>query len=418
MKHTIEEKNRAASLVRDRKMSFREAARLTGVPCATIHGWLRLVEGDPDDLYNALAGQSKPRRGRGMGLTDEQLGSLPDDPGELKRIIFDLQFEADLREAVCELLKKDPGVDPRTLPNREKAIVVDALARRGTYSTGWMASCVGLAPATFYYHRKRIGRDREGLLRPRVVKACRENPAWGYRRVKWAMENDGEDPIVVSEKRVRRIMREEGLQPPRRRPASRYSSYDARKDKGEALPNVPLREDGTHDFFADAPNVLWVSDVTEFALPGNRRVYLSSVLDCYDSSLRGWKIAASPKSRDLTDPSLEEAARSLRPGDSCVLHTDKGGHYFAESWIAKCARHGIARSMSRKGHSPDNARMEGFFGRLKMEFFDTRDWRGVGVGEFESALDSWLRYYNEERPKQSLGWISPVQYRNRYYAAA
>ena len=106
MKHMIEEKNYAAGLVRDRKMSFRRAARLSGVPCATIHGWLRLVEGDPDALYHALARQSKPRRGRGMGLTSEQLENLPDDPKELKRIIFDLQFENDVRGEVIEIVKK------------------------------------------------------------------------------------------------------------------------------------------------------------------------------------------------------------------------------------------------------------------------------------------------------------------------
>ena len=51
--------------------------------------------------------------------------------------------------------------------------------------------------------------------------------------------------------------------------------------------------------------------------------------------------------------------------------------------------------MSRKGHSPDNARMEGFFGRLKMEFFDTRDWQGVSAG-VRRGLDRWLTCYNEE----------------------
>ena len=74
--------------------------------------------------------------------------------------------------------------------------------------------------------------------------------------------------------------------------------------------------------------------------------------------------------------------------------------------------------MSRKGHSPDNARMEGFFGRLKMEFFDTRGWRGVSAGEFAGELDRWLTYYNEERPKESLGWMSPLQYRRSTAAAA
>ena len=56
--------------------------------------------------------------------------------------------------------------------------------------------------------------------------------------------------------------------------------------------------------------------------------------------------------------------------------------------------------MSRKGHSPDNARMEGSSAGSD-GFFDTRDWRGVSAEVFAAELDRWLTYYNEERPKES-----------------
>ena len=74
--------------------------------------------------------------------------------------------------------------------------------------------------------------------------------------------------------------------------------------------------------------------------------------------------------------------------------------------------------MSRKACPPDNARMEGFFGRLKMEFFDTRDWTGASAEKFLGELDAWLLRYNESRPKLSLGWMSPVQYRRSLGLAA
>lgn len=61
--------------------------------------------------------------------------------------------------------------------------------------------------------------------------------------------------------------------------------------------------------------------------------------------------------------------------------------------------------------------MEGFFGRLKMELFDTQDWKGRSARELISELDSWLAYYDEERPKQSLGWLSPMQYRRQHLGA-
>ena len=80
----------------------------------------------------------------------------------------------------------------------------------------------------------------------------------------------------VSEKVVRRVMREEGLtaRRPRRRP---YSSYAG--EPSPAPPNLPLRPDGTHDFSAPAPNRLWATDITEFRLPGDAgKCYLSAVV--------------------------------------------------------------------------------------------------------------------------------------------
>ena len=68
--------------------------------------------------------------------------------------------------------------------------------------------------------------------------------------------------------------------------------------------------------------------------------------------------------------------------------------------------------------SPDNSAMEGFFGRLKNEFFHHRDWSGVSIPEFCRMLDSYLRHYDEGRPKEGLGWMSPMQYRRSLGLAA
>lgn len=67
--------------------------------------------------------------------------------------------------------------------------------------------------------------------------------------------------------------------------------------------------------------------------------------------------------------------------------------------------------MSKKGCSPDNSAMEGFFGRLKVEFFYGRDWSGWSIHGFMDALDEYIRWYNEKRIKLPLGGMSPMQYR-------
>ena len=108
---------------------------------------------------------------------------------------------------------------------------------------------------------------------------------------------------------------------------------------------------------------------------------------------------------------LLEGISKLKRGEKPILHTDHGVHYQWPGWIKICDQNEIIRSMSRKGCSPDNAAMEGFFGRMKNEFFYHRNWKGVSVDEFIEKLNDYLIFYNERHPKEKLAWMSPIEYR-------
>ncbi|MGN0261332.1 MAG: IS3 family transposase [Eggerthellaceae bacterium] len=235
---------------------------------------------------------------------------------------------------------------------------------------------------------------------------------YGYRRL--LPEVNGMDGIKAGEWTVRRIMREEGLaarNPKRRR---KYSSYAG--EVSEAPGNTCLDDRGRHHFDADAPNELWVTDITEFRIPAGK-CYLSPVIDCFDGMPIGWSIGSSPTA-ELANSSLLQACSQLREGEHPRGHTDRGGHYRWPGWIGICDDYGIVRSMSRKGHSPDNSRMEGFFGRLKVEFFYGRDWQGVTMDEFMGMLDGYMIWYRDRRRKSDLGYVSPMQYRRNLGLAA
>ena len=74
--------------------------------------------------------------------------------------------------------------------------------------------------------------------------------------------------------------------------------------------------------------------------------------------------------------------------------------------------------MSRKGCLPDNAACEGFFGRLKIEMFFSRDWLSTTIEEFVAAVEPYIRWYNDARIKISLGFHSPVEHRRSLKIAA
>lgn len=72
---------------------------------------------------------------------------------------------------------------------------------------------------------------------------------------------------------------------------------------------------------------------------------------------------------------------------------------------------GLTQSMSRKGNCLDNAVIESFFGTLKSECFYLFDYKSIS--ELQNAIDEYIYYYNNERIKQKLKGLSPVEYRTQ-----
>ena len=124
----------------------------------------------------------------------------------------------------------------------------------------------------------------------------------------------------------------------------------------------------------------------------------------------GWSIGTPPNAV-LANSSLLRACSQLAYGEHHWVHSDRGSHYRWPGWIAICDGHGIVRSMTRKGCSPDNSRAEGFFGRLKVESFHGRGWDDAGMGKFMEMPDAYLFWSRDKRRKSDLGYMSPMQFR-------
>ena len=179
---------------------------------------------------------------------------------------------------------------------------------------------------------------------------------YGYRRIHAKKKNIG---IILSEKIVRRIMREENLVAKSIK-MRKYSSYDG--EISPAVPNILKR-----DFKADKINDKWVTDITEFRIPSGK-VYLSPMIDCFDGAIVSWTMSTTPNA-ELVNTMLDQAMQTLQEEERPVVHTDRGAHYRWQGWIDRIDSHHLIRSMSKKGCSPDNAACDGFFGRLKTSSF-------------------------------------------------
>ena len=343
-------------------LSCREIAReLDGPSKSAVARWTRSVAAG-GTVGRAVAKMELPKVvGDGPVYPDI-------DPDDKDALIERLVLENAVLRAVNDVLK---AASLDGMSNREKALVIDRLRPAGKWSLRELTAFLRISRSSYDYQRRAIARpDRLAPLRALVRRVFLEDGdgARGYRFVVRRLR-ELDEPVRASEKVVRRIMREEGLVPRwMRRKRRAYSSYAG--EPTPAPPNLVRR-----DFRSALPNFLWLTDITEFRLPSGRKVYLSAIRDCFDSSVVAWRAGESPDAA-LANSTLADACALLAPGEGPVIHSDRGGHYRWPGWISICEGHGLTRSMSAKGCSPDNAAMEGFFGLLKREFWHGRDWTG------------------------------------------
>jgi transposase InsO family protein len=160
---------------------------------------------------------------------------------------------------------------------------------------------------------------------------------YGYRRIHASL---GRQSVKISEKVVRRLMKQECLVPVTRK----------RRRSGSYMGEISPAPDNllNRDFHAGAPNEKWLTDVTEFQIPAGR-VYLSPMIDCFDGMVVSWSIGTRADA-DLVNTMLDAAIETVTAGsERPLVHSDRGGHYRWPGWLSRIAEAKLVRSMSRKG---------------------------------------------------------------------
>ncbi|WP_314057951.1 IS3 family transposase, partial [Shuttleworthella satelles] len=131
-----------------------------------------------------------------------------DNIEDLKEKMLDMQMEIDILKETINVLKKDPGVDQTVLRNREKAVITGALKNK--YSLQKLCFKLEIPRSSYYYHKAALrADDKYRELRSRIIKVFQDNRCvYGYRKIHQLLRRKG---TIVSEKIVRRIVKEESL---------------------------------------------------------------------------------------------------------------------------------------------------------------------------------------------------------------
>jgi len=165
----------------------------------------------------------------------------------------------------------------------------------------------------------------------------------------------------------------------------------------------------SRDFTAEFPNEKWLTDVTEFSIPGDKRkLYLSPIMDLYDNSIIEYEL--SFRNNNYLVFKMFDNATEKHPEAKPIFHSDRGFQYTGNIFKNKIEEAEMTQSMSRVGKCIDNGPMEGFFGILKCEMFYGKKFKSLE--ELAEKIGKYMEFYNERRFQKRLGCMAPIEYRN------
>ncbi len=259
-----------------------------------------------------------------------------------------------------------------------------------------MCDVLNIPRSSYYYESKIQEPNSDDDYSKSVIKVFKKNRrAYGTRRLKKHLEeNEG---IILSRRRIGRIMRENGL-------VSSYTvaKYRVHKDTcNEAkITNLVDRNFDNRDFLD-----VVVSDLTYVRVSGKWH-YICLMLDLHNREIVGYSAGAHKDAR-----LVYEAFSSIKHDLSKVniFHTDRGNEFKNNAIDGLLDTFSIERSLSKKGCPYDNAVAEATFKTVKKEFIYQETFESIEHLRLE--LFDYVNWYNNHRLHSSLGYKSPIEYK-------
>jgi transposase InsO family protein len=237
----------------------------------------------------------------------------------------------------------------------------------------------------------------EAYLANAIFDAHRDDPEFGYRFLFDEVRAAG---FKVCERTVWRVCRDNGW----------WSVIVRRRGRSgkKVLAGAPAHDDLVRrEFTADAPNRLWLVDITEHPT-SEGKLYLCAIKDAFSNRIVGYSIDSRMQSR-LAVAALDSAVTRRGEVAGCIVHSDRGSQFRSRKFVAALHRRGMVGSMGQVGAAGDNAAMESFFALLQKNVLNRRVW--TTRQELRIAIVAWIeRTYHRRRRQAALGRLTPIEY--------
>jgi putative transposase len=230
------------------------------------------------------------------------------------------------------------------------------------------------------------------LLAVRIREVIRAQPTFGYRRI-WAVLRFREG-VRVNRKAVYRVLKLKGWFVHQRRVTPR--------PRVRGLRSVATRS-----------NERWAVDVTHIPCGRDGWAHLAAVIDCHDREVVGYEFSLRARAKEA-ERALEEACitrfGTLRPsGSTPVVRSDNGLVFQSRRFRRACREYRLGQEFITPYTPEQNGIVERFFRSLKEECVWQHQFDSFA--EARKIVAAWIRWYNRKRPHQSLGYLSPAEYR-------
>jgi len=245
---------------------------------------------------------------------------------------------------------------------------------------------LGLNRSGLYYQP--AGESEQNLMLMRLIdEEYTRRPFYGSRRMTVWLRGQGHE---VNRKRVARLMEVMGIEALYPKPKL------SQPGEGHKIYPYLLR-----DVVVTRVNQVWSTDITYIRM-ARGFVYLVAVMDWFSRFVLSWALSVTME----MDFCMEALERALRWGRPEIFNSDQGSQFTSEKFTGKLESRGIAVSMDGRGRCLDNIFIERLWRSLKYEEVYLRDYRLVP--EARAGIGAWIRFYNRERPHQSLDYRTPA----------
>ena len=210
--------------------------------------------------------------------------------------------------------------------------------------------------------------------------------------------------LRVGKLRVQKLMQRHGIK------AKGKRKFVVTTDSKHDLPIAPnLLE---RNFTAQGPNQVWTTDITYIATDEGW-LYLVVMLDLYSRQVVGWSMQEHMQASLVID-ALRMAYFRRKPEPGLIVHSDRGSQYCGHEFQNALKGYKMLSSMSRKGDCWDNAPTESLWAHLKVARLHGRRF-ATRRAAMDEVMD-WLGFYNSTRLHQTLGYVSPMVFEQRWFA--